>query len=118
MSGEAKFSLTTKISGDLFTIRGDNADEFFLNLDAVQNGDGIEVITKFLAQFPTQTNAGSNVKRTFGNEAKVESTSEAGAPTCDCGDEMVWKNGTAASGKAWKGYFCANGRKTCKPVWK
>lgn len=44
MSEESKFSFTTKIDGDLFTIRGNNAQEFRQNLAEVGNmGLGAEI---------------------------------------------------------------------------
>lgn len=61
-SGEANYSFTTKVDGDLFTVRGESVQEFQANLDAAaQSGIGANI-----KNFVTSVNNTSALNGTLG----------------------------------------------------
>lgn len=71
---EANFSFTTKINGDLFTIRGNSTEEFASNLQSVTPSLGA-----LLASATSGANAGNNVGTVLG-ATPVDSPQQQEAP--------------------------------------
>lgn len=140
---EARFSFTTKIGGDLFTVRGDTFDEFQSNaiaagavqgigtLLAALNGEVYEaaatVATANLAAGLGATPAGAVQGDPFGGsfaqgaggyqpQAVTPPPVAAGDRTCAHG-VMVKRTGIGAKGE-WRAWFCPTPKGTegqCSP---
>lgn len=133
MSAESNFSFTTKVEGDLLTIRGDSPDEFIKNLvslgtvPAVANLvsiiDGVAAVQ---AVFPGSTVIESPQPtpvapaQPFAPVAPPPSAAPATptGPVCKHG-AMTHRTGTnKANGNSWSGWFCPSPKGTpdqCSP---
>jgi len=122
---ESNFSFTTKINGDLFTIRGNTAEELTQNFADAVSENVIDYITSFqkLAQEPT-TQTTTTVKQPT-PQAEPEKV-QATFPTpmqCKHGP-MNFKEGIAGPkaknpGMPYKMWVCPSGNRNdeCKPIW-
>lgn len=139
MSTESNFSFTTKVNGDLFTVRGDTVEEFKANLrDAVtlEALDYAKALQEHAhgQQQPTTAQAVANVQAAFPGAQVVEERPApqpvqqfpSVAPTAQGGPDpkMVCKHGarvqrTGVSARGpWTAYFCPTPKGTpdqCKP---
>lgn len=133
MSAESNFSFTTKVEGDLLTIRGDSSDEFIKNLvslgtiptvaNLISIIDGVAAVQ---ATFP-----GSTVVETaqptpvapaqpFAPVAPPTTAAPATptGPVCKHG-AMTHRTGTnKTNGSPWSGWFCPSPKGTpdqCSP---
>lgn len=134
MSSEANFSFTTKVKGDLFTVRGDTFDQFFTNLVAsatvpeiahlIAVLDGSAVGTVEDAAVATVASALGAVPVApqtdpfAGSFAPVAppAGASAGDRTCTHG-VMVKRTGNGAKGE-WRAWFCPTPKGTegqCQP---
>ena len=137
MSSESNYSLTVKVNGDLFTIRGDNAEVFAENLRNVITEDLLnfvgavqEVVAADKA--PTGTPV---VKAVFPTVEQVvdfphpsqpmpvpaQPSAFSGAPsvpTCDHGARK-WNEGISKAGNPYRGWFCQHAVRAeqCKPLY-
>lgn len=119
MSGEVPFSFTTKINGDLFTVRGNTADEFVANTEAAL---GVIESVKALQQSATMTMAQAKTNITSVMPAEtVEENGELSvipdkygniwtygrpdAPAHPIRNKYVMKSGKNKEGKPYKGWF-------------
>lgn len=121
---EARFSYTTKIAGDLFTIRGDTYTEFSDNVNEVL--DKAQDIAERLAQVAALGAATALVSVPQDNVIRpdVPQWQQPAAPpapavqpnaaaghVCKHGEPAVYRSGTSKNtGKPWAGYFCARDR--------
>lgn len=119
MSGETPFSFTTKINGDLFTVRGNTATEFVANAEAAL---GVIESVKALQQSTTITmdKAVANVQAVMPATA-IEENGELSvipdkygnvwtygrpdAPSHPTRQRYVLKSGKNKEGKPYKGWF-------------
>lgn len=135
---ESHFSFTTKVNGDLFTIRGESLQEFAANLEAVaDNGQLVaETLTKIQAigaaaplvnvsapaapapQAPPAAVWGNAPQQAAPQSAPPASFADAQTPACKHGP----RNPVSKSGPKglWKAWFCgapqyANDK--CDPIW-
>lgn len=127
MSSESNFSFTTKVNGDLFTVRGDTYDQFLANLTAASQVAGVMVLVDALegrasadmaaavntvqAAFPGATTVGADPfggwDRTAPAAAPVAppvASVSVGDKTCKHG-VMVKRTGNGAKGE-WRAFFC------------
>lgn len=144
MSSEATYSVTVKVNGDLFTVRGDNADEFAEHLRAAVTGN---LVTYVEALQEVARNAAANpplpaaVVQAFPGaqiisdtnqyqpapqaqpaptpqQAQVQAAAQGAAPACEHG-ARVWREGVSkSSGKPYRGWFCPSMDRgnQCKPM--
>lgn len=132
---ESHFSFTTKVNGDLFTIRGESLQEFAANLEAVaDNGQLVaETLTKVQAigaaaplvntaapapQAPAAAAWGAPQPQAAAPAAPPASFADAQTPSCKHGPRNPVSK-TGAKG-LWKAWFCsapqyANDK--CDPIW-
>lgn len=137
MSSESNYSLTTKVDGDLFTVRGDTAEEFQNNLRAVVTNDLVSYVLA-VQEAARGNKAQAAVHQTFPGATPVADTrsfeqivsepaqastfsgaaAAAGAPTCAHGARS-WKSGTSKNGKPYNGWFCTSNDRDnqCPPQW-
>ena len=142
MSSESNFSFTTKIAGtDLFTVRGDNYDEFLQNLTLAGSVAGVSTLINHLdgtATTPVATTEAAIdlVQSTFPGSTVVDSgtgfnpvpptpapwdqpLAAPAAPARGCPHgEMIKRTGTSAKGE-WRAFFCPTPKDTpgqCSPV--
>lgn len=132
MSSESNFSFTTKVNGDLFTVRGDTYDQFLANLTSASSVPGIMVLVNALegqapddmaaavntvqAAFPGATVVGADP---FGgwNSAAPAAPVVPPAPPVGVGDKtckhglMIKRTGNGAKGE-WRAYFCPTPKDT------
>ena len=131
MSAEANFSYTTKVGNDLYTVRGDNYDEFLANLVASATVPAIRVLLDVLdGKKPSSADetavanvaaslGGSVVSDPFGgtfDPVPPQSGASAGDRTCSHG-VMIKRTGQGAKGE-WRAWFCPTPKGTadqCKP---
>lgn len=141
MSTEASFSYTTKIGGDLFTVRGNNPAEFKANLEAAVTANLIDyaLAVQEAANKPTQPAGVTVAEQHLGAHvipaaaapdnpwatpapAPAPAAPAGDGPTCAHGP-MTFKSGTAGPnsktpGKPYKMWACTGPRgSTCDPVW-
>jgi hypothetical protein len=126
---EANFSFTTKVNGDLFTVRGNTIDEFKENLvscvvteigehvkslqESLNGGaspqSAIDTAAKYLGAVATGTAAPSPAPK---------ASSSSTAPVCKHG-QMTGRSGQGAKGP-WKAWMCPSPKGTadqCEPQW-
>ena len=111
-NSEAPISFTTKINGDLFTIRGDDPGQFFSRLEAFNMFPQVKT---FIDTFNGDTTVPAAVANAF-PDAQVVNTA-TGAPTCSHGPR-IHRKGTGAKGP-WQAWFCPTPKGTpdqCKPM--
>ena len=140
MSTEANYSLTVKVNGDLFTIRGDNAEQFADNLKNVITHDLLNFVgavqeTVLADKVPTGLQV---IEQAFPNAKPVENfphpndsfpetpkpvavSTFSGAqtvPMCDHGARK-WNEGISKAGNPYKGWFCTHTvrEQQCKPFY-
>lgn len=137
MSNESNISYTTKINNDLFTVRGDNYDEFVNNAMQFASIPAINALLSLLNGLnPVEAQAVAQIQETV--PATVTATPSVippqtfapvppqqaapavavTAPTCQHGVKVA-KKGNGARGE-WKGWMCP-AQKTdptqCQPLW-
>jgi hypothetical protein len=122
MSGETPYSFTTKLNGDLFTVRGTNPDEFLNNIkDALDVIESLKVLqTAAQANMASAVEAVKQVIPTATPTAQVNGDEIAvvpdkygniwtynrpDAPPHPVRGHFVLKAGTNQAGKAYKGWF-------------
>lgn len=120
---EAKFSLTIKVDGDLFTVRGDTAQEFAENANAAAG-----VITAVKALQQASNGSVGNLQAVQATEVALPQAPQSSDNydgfefdryTCKHG-KRVFKEGTnKKTGKPYAGYFCSHTviSEACTPVW-
>tara|TARA_R110000868_G_scaffold360902_1_gene622943 strand:- start:109 stop:474 length:366 start_codon:yes stop_codon:yes gene_type:complete len=117
---EAAFSYTEKTpAGNLFTIRGDDYDEFFGNLTAVaRDPELVGTLTEIHAALGHGA-AGSVDRGNTGGQSPQQQPEQqqSGGGDCQHGTR-VWKAFTSKAGKDLKGWFCPADDRMCKPQWK
>ena len=131
MSSESNFSFTTKVGGDLFTVRGDSFDEFVKHLvgaGAVPTISNLLAVLDGAAPAPSHEAAvsaigaalgGSTIDDPFGgsfNPVTPPAGASAGDRTCSHG-VMVKRTGVGQKGE-WRAWFCPTPKDTpgqCKP---
>ena len=109
---EAPISFTTKINGDLFTIRGDDPGQFMARLEAFIM---FPTVKSFVDGFNGDNSVPEAIANAFPDATVVNDTS--GLPTCTHG-QRVFRKGTGAKGP-WQAWFCPAPKGTpdqCKPV--
>jgi len=123
VSNESNFSFTTKINGqDLFTIRGDDYDEFLRNAALAGSVPAVSHLINLLdGSAPITEQAINTVQSVFPGStvitsAPVAATAVATAPSAVATDSgggkscahgrMTAKQGTGKDGKTWRGYMC------------
>jgi len=146
MSNESNFSFTTKVNGDLFTVRGDNAKEFAMNTIA-----GIKLVEHVIALQQAITreqleyaNSKAGVTPVEEKTTRPATVGELRNVVAETGSANPWdiqeedkvdpsvnpnskcKHGvrnfregvSKASGKPYSGWFCASANKDdeCAPV--
>lgn len=126
MSSESNFSFTTKVNGDLFTVRGDTYDQFLANLTSASQVSGVMVlvdalegrgaadmavaVTAVQAAFPGATTVGADPFGNWTSNAPAAPVAPPVAPvsvgdkTCKHG-VMVKRTGNGAKGE-WRAFFC------------
>lgn len=136
-SSEAAFSFTTKVGGDLFTVRGNSAAEFKTNLEAAVTADLITYATA-VQEAAAGINAVDLAKQHLGatvqpaapstpnpwqQPAQAAPAAPANGPTCAHG-AMTYKEGVAGPnaktpGKPYKMWACPSRDRSdqCKAVW-
>ena len=126
---EANFSFTTKIGGDLFTVRGNTIDEFKENLVAsvvTEIGDHVKSLQEALQGTVSVQSAVDTATKYLGAVAtgKAEPSqapsvsSKSGGPVCKHGP-MTGRSGNGAKGP-WKAWMCPSPKGTadqCEPQW-
>ncbi len=125
MSTEAKFSFTTRLGSDLFTVRGDTVEEFIANLDgsvhAVGNAQNLQAVSTAIGGL----GGGTVVSQQPAPAAAPAPTpapaaAPAGVPVPMCSHgQRVYKTGSGKKGQ-WQAYFCAASKDApdkCDPVW-
>jgi len=127
---EAKYSLTIKINGDLFTVRGDTAEEFSQNVtnahaivDAVKAlqafSGGVAVAPKVAQTTPTYTapvvSGEQAIVNTFG-EMDLYNVQVSNPHSCPHGARQ-YKQGVNKAGKPYKGWYCPQLSPDCKVEW-
>lgn len=133
MSSESNYSFTTKINGDLFTVRGDTFDEFHGHLsEAVANAQSLITDIGLLqaAGHATPLVVNNAPPAPFtpppAAEAPVAPSTPAGGwgapaavkPMCTHGPR-TGRSGSGAKGE-WRAYFCPTPKGTpnqCDPQW-
>lgn len=109
---ESSFSFTTKVRGDLYTIRGDDADKFLENLIYAATDP---MVLQYIETI--QDNAAALSPAT---QTAVSNLNKGGVPTsenkyvCVHGDRE-YRNGRSAKGE-WVAYFCPVKDRDCKPM--
>jgi hypothetical protein len=130
MSSESNFSFTTKVDGDLYTVRADDIDTFEVHLQhaaavissitALQNAArGLAPATPVGAAVVTQTFGAKPLPSQASEQPIVQPSYGApiAAPTCAHGPRKH-KSGTAKSGKPYSAWFCqSQGPDKCDPEW-
>jgi hypothetical protein len=137
MSTEANFSFTTKVNGDLFTVRGDDLQQFAANLEAVADNAQLvaETLTKIQAigaaaplvntAAPTPPPAPAPAAPAAPGwgaapaaAAPPAAFAAATVPSCQHGPRTPR---SGASGKGpWKAWFCPTPKGTpgqCDAIW-
>lgn len=137
---EARFSFTTKVNGDLFTVRGDNFVEFKTNLsDAVLGLDPILAdigILQAAGHAVPVVNVAAPVSNTWEPAAEQRPApswapqpttpppaaqgfgGQGAAPRCLHGERTFRSGVSKATGKAWQAWFCPTPKDTpgqCEP---
>ena len=114
MSQEANFSYTLKTpkAGNLFTIRGDSAEEAKVNLDAAVKSGLLAKIREIEDGLilAGQGNPPAGQEPTAPATAPPSNPAPQGSlnPACPtCGGATVEKSGNGSRGP-WRGYFCQN----------
>lgn len=127
-STEANYSFTTKLNGDLLTVRGDSADEFFNNIEYLDSdilaaigrlqeaARAVSVVTAAVAQpvsdpTPTYTPAPSTeptgsletIADRWGNQWTYGLPDAPDLP--DGRGKYALKAGTSKAGKPYKAFF-------------
>lgn len=131
MSSESNFSFTTKVNGDLFTVRGDTYDDFLSHLVTAGSVAGVKVLLSALdGSEPevTMEQAINNVTAVFGAPASTtfEPVAPVGIPQPAVSSEdkscshgvMIKRTGSTAKGE-WRAFFCPTPKDTpgqCTPV--
>lgn len=111
---ESPYSMTFKTGkGNLFTVRGDDAETLAHNLAAasapVSTDDGPMSVLDMIREIEASLGGGS---------APAAQTAQGGfTPACPtCGGSTEQKSGTGKNGP-WTGYFCTTGDKSHKVTW-
>lgn len=134
MSSEANYSFTTKINGDLFTVRGDTFEQFHNHLaEAVSNAQALITDIGLLQAAGHATPAvvaAAPAAQTYAApvaEAPVAPSTPAGGgwgapapvkPMCTHGPR-TGRSGSGPKGE-WRAYFCPTAKGTpgqCDPQW-
>lgn len=139
MSSESNYSFTTKIHGDLFTVRGDTAEEFQANVELIITNKVLDSISSLQEMIASDGSTGSvkNVQNAFAatptqpptpqttpsqaTEAPQESVSTfnglSSTPSCDHGPRK-WNEGISKAGNPYRGWFCQQTDRSqqCKPM--
>lgn len=123
MSNESTFSFTTKVNGDLFTVRGDVYDEFLTNLTLASHVAGIKNLLDALDGKITEAQAIATIQAampatvvsaptSFQPVAPpvIASTPPVGEKQCAHG-VMVKRTGSGAKGE-WRAFFCPTPKDT------
>lgn len=129
---EAKYSFTTKINGDLFTIRGDSFDEFHTNVATA--GLNISTFINDVAVLQAAGHAAPLVntdvpaqpaapewatgKPAWQTSAPPPAAAAASVPQCQHGPRNA-KKGSSAKGE-WRAWMCPTPKGTpgqCEPQW-
>lgn len=118
MSAEARYSITIKIAGDLFTVRGDSQEEFAANVAAATNLIGA---VRALQHDATAEFEVALAKKAVAYEVPLDQPAPAptkeidgdlfAAPTTpyDCQHgRRVFKEGQNKQGKPYQGWFCSH----------
>lgn len=129
MSAEANFSFTTKINGDLFTVRGDSFDEFHSHLaTAVDKAQALITDIGLLQAAGHATTAvvtaapaapAAPAAASWDTPAAAPAATPFAAatvPSCNHGPRVA-RGGVSAKGP-WKAWFCNTPKDTpdqCKP---
>lgn len=130
MSAESNFSFTTKLNGDLFTVRGDSFEEFHNHLaTAVSEAQSLLTDIGLLqaaghatpvvvasAPIPAAAPAAAAVSWDTPAAAPAPSFAAAAVPSCDHGPRVA-RGGVSGKGP-WKAWFCNTPKDTpgqCKP---
>lgn len=137
MSGEAPYSFTTKLDGDLFTVRGTNPDEFLNNVkDALDCVESLKVLqTSVRANMSTAVAAvkeaipqaapaaeinGDEIAVVPDKYGNIWTYNRPDAPAHPTRGHYVLKSGKNQAGKPYKGWFdpCQGPMWTLGPVSK
>jgi hypothetical protein len=137
MSTESNYSFTTKVNGDLFTLRGDDFASFIGRLGESSNVPAVQHLLDVLSGTVTITEqqAVANVTAAFNGTVTgapavapvappvppaippaAPPASNASAPVCNHG-AMIGRKGNGAKGE-WRGFFCPTPKGTpdqCSP---
>ena len=136
MSSESNYSFTLKVNGDLFTIRGDSAEQFSENLRNVITEDLLNFIgavqetvaadgrptapAVVKAVFPkTEVTDFPPVDQNFPVAPQPATfTGAPTVPTCDHGARK-WNEGISKAGNPYRGWFCQHAVRAeqCKPLY-
>ena len=133
MSAESNFSFTTKVNGDLLTVRGDTLDEFHGNLaSVVANSQAIitdigllqaagHATSAVVAAAPTPPPAAAPAAPGWGAPAAPAAPpafAAAAVPACQHGPRTP-RRGQSAKGP-WAAWFCPTPKGTpgqCDAIW-
>lgn len=115
---ESPYSMTFKTGkGNLFTVRGDDAQTLAFNLAAaslpVSTDDGPQSVLDMIREIEASLSGSS-----AGGSQQAAQTVQGGfTPPCPtCGGSTEQKSGTGKNGP-WTGYFCNTGDKSHKVTW-
>ena len=117
MSSESNFSFTTKVNGDLFTVRADTFDDFLQNLALAANVSGVKSLIDAIDGKITEAEAIATIQAampatvvsaptSFQPVAPpvIASTPPVGEKQCPHG-AMIKRTGDGAKGE-WRAFFC------------
>jgi len=116
-NAEAPISFTTKIAGDLFTIRGDDPATFLTRLEAFNM---FPTVANFIAQYNGEQAIPAAITDAFPDATVATPNTgqgNTGIPTCAHG-QRVHRKGTSQKGP-WSAWFCPTDKddpNKCKPV--
>lgn len=113
---EAPISFTTKINGDLFTIRADDPATFLSRLEAFNM---FPSVANLIAQYNGEEAVPAVIANAFPGTKIVpqEQPTQQGVPTCSHGTR-VHRTGVGKNGP-WTAWFCPTDKddpNKCKPV--
>lgn len=125
---EAKYSITIKINGDLFTVRGDTPEEFAKN---VEDATALILAVRTLQRNAQQESETVLARNATATELPFPEPVQQAAINGDLYNTVFpavagnfckhgarnYKEGFNKTGKPYKGYFCPQLSPECKVEW-
>ena len=128
MSSEARYSITIKINGDLFTVRGDTPEEFATN---VESATALILSVRTLQRNATHESETALAKNASAVEVPFPEPVQQAAMNGDLYNTVFpaaagnfckhgarnYKEGFNKAGKPYKGWYCPQLSPECPVVW-